>query len=737
MIILKNKPSFSKLYPGISGKFQQRFRLGMITLIASLIFSTLPTLSFGQGEPWLAKGGYDVTNVSYKNPAYNNRASGHIFYYKDKMWKVKFQAKFNGVEDDGFYKEVKRDLWSVYLEKVNGNETRKIQIDLFRKKVMLSDIIKETKPHNDGTIKIESETTEELGNITSAKGEEIEVIEDELLASSTYHLTKPVTDKELDEVMRWIGRELSRSEVDFCWKDTYGRGSGYTTQSACEASDEAAGVGGKCEKYLALWYPVCKPGYQADGCCICSWRCSYTLQRAQINNCGAGCAENENECAKAVIDMVFAPIYMALNIASFGLAGAAKNTAKKALQQGANVATGGAAAVTNGVTKAALQKNWSPLLNALWKAEKYVDKVIEAKDKIEYASQNVENFATELERWNTHYADNFAEYTNLRINNLIDQNFPSDADRLYIKRRFGQYMLTAMLESDGWRIAKNILSVASIEPIGIVATVDAFAHPICKTEANPFPSIHIIPSDKRVRRASIITPEREAGKVYKKVYFHSQSSLSLAEALSIAKQNSWVLATATEVQEAWLFHKLDANAFGRMADGRFAIPIQTDHTNFKKGPNIGVFGKNQGFFYIKLNDDPPVFPPLNNGYVRIRNKSGNAYIHNQNGKPESGQIVASLLSAQWKIVKYAGQSVNIQSRSNPNLLLNNNNGRLEVVNIAKNHASALWELRPSNDRGWVRLQNSLNTNHYIYVKDGKLQLGPIQGNQSTALWKLE
>ena len=304
------------------------------------------------------------------------------------------------------------------------------------------------------------------------------------------------------------------------------------------------------------------------------------------------------------------------------------------------------------------------------------------------------------------------------------------------KRRFGQYMLTAMLEADGWRIA-SFLSAASIEPSGVVATVDAFAHPICKTEANIFPTINIIPVSSRSSQPSRPgTPPREIGKVYPKVYFHSEASLSMAEAQSIANQNSWRLATATEVQEAFLYHRLHAYADGRMADGRFAVPVQTDHTNFKRGANIGAVGGNQGFFYIVLNNAPPVLPPLNNGYVRIKNKSSETtYIHSQNGKPEGGQILGHWASAQWKIVKYAGRSVNIQSRSNPNLLLNNNNGRLELVNIANNRASAVWDLSPSNDRGWVYLQNNLNCNHYIYMKDGKLQLGPVQGNES--LWKLE
>ncbi|MCB0850918.1 MAG: RICIN domain-containing protein, partial [Bacteroidetes bacterium] len=721
-------------------------------LILSLILSMLPGFSFSQDDPQPAKGGYDVTQVTYKNPAISTRFSGGLWYKGNKQW-VHRLLHVNGSLNDGYYQEVGRDEWSVYLEKVTIYETTKIHLDLWRKKVTRTIIVDRTKTVNQSqTVHEKSETSDELGDVTYAVAEDLQVLQDELKTPTAYHFDNPVTEEELDEVMRWIGRELSRSEVDYCWKDTYGRGAGYTTRSACEASDEAAGVGGKCEQYITLWYPVCKEGYQADGCCICSWKCDNSIQRGQNIDCGAGCAYNDDECALAISNMVFAPIFMALNIASFGLGGAAKkaanDAAKEAAQQialGANSATGGAANVHNGIIKIALQKNWGPLLTSLWNAEKYVEKIIDTKDKIEYLNANVENFATELERWNNHYADNFQEYTNERINLIIDQKFTRKDDRIYVKRRFGQYMLISMLESDGWRIAKTILSAAAIEPSGVVATIDAFAHPICKTEANPFPSINIIPKGERGRKSSTpITPQREPGKVYKTVHFHSQASLSLAQALSIAKQNSWMLATATEVQEAWLFNNLNVYAYGRMADGRFSVPVQTDHSNFKRGANIGAMGGNQGFFYIKLNNAPPkanntplIFPPLNNGYVRIQNKSNNTYLHNQTGKPENGQIQANWASAQWKIVKYGGQLVNIQSSSNPGLILNNNNGVLEVVNIANNRSSALWELRRSNESGWVLLQSSWNPSHYIHIENGKLEIGPIQSHWSSALWKVE
>lgn len=83
----------------------------------------------------------------------------------------------------------------------------------------------------------------------------------------------------------------------------------------------------------------------------------------------------------------------------------------------------------------------------------------------------------------------------------------------------------------------------------------------------------------------------------KLVKFYKKAGVNVAQAKSLAAQMGGKLATSYEVQAAFQQHKLDVYAFGLMADGRFAVPVQKDHSNFKKGPNIGAVGGNQGFFY--------------------------------------------------------------------------------------------------------------------------------------------
>lgn len=57
--------------------------------------------------------------------------------------------------------------------------------------------------------------------------------------------------------------EGQRDDGVSCWTQNYGRGAGSTSQQKCEND------GQPCEKSGLLWYPKCKEGYKAVGCCLC------------------------------------------------------------------------------------------------------------------------------------------------------------------------------------------------------------------------------------------------------------------------------------------------------------------------------------------------------------------------------------------------------------------------------------------------------------------------------------
>ncbi len=220
------------------------------------------------------------------------------------------------------------------------------------------------------------------------------------------------------------------------------------------------------------------------------------------------------------------------------------------------------------------------------------------------------------------------------------------------------------------------------------------------------------------------------------VKFHNQGGLTRDQAQQIALSNGWEIATAEEVSDAWVYLGLDAYAYGMMADGSFAVPVQSDHSNFKKGVNLGATGGNQGFLY---SVGKPLAPPPA-GYVRFQNvESPSKYLHNQKASGlEYGPALAGWYSAMWKTVPVHSGWVRIQNRWYPNIYLHNQNGKLEAGPISPNWASAMWKLIPDKDtNGAVRIQNSWYQNNYIHSQGGTLQLGPIQPGWKSALWYVQ
>lgn len=49
---------------------------------------------------------------------------------------------------------------------------------------------------------------------------------------------------------------------------SYGRGTGFMSQKDCEEKNPQG-----CEKNMLLYYPKCKEGFHAVGCCVCSPDC--------------------------------------------------------------------------------------------------------------------------------------------------------------------------------------------------------------------------------------------------------------------------------------------------------------------------------------------------------------------------------------------------------------------------------------------------------------------------------
>ncbi|GAL63279.1 hypothetical protein [Algibacter lectus] len=102
----------------------------------------------------------------------------------------------------------------------------------------------------------------------------------------------------------------------------------------------------------------------------------------------------------------------------------------------------------------------------------------------------------------------------------------------------------------------------------------------------------------------------EDGGCLYEVKFYNQNSLTLDQAKAKAAEFGWSLATAEELTNAYHKLKLNQFAYGILADGKMAVPIQTDMGSFKKGTNIGVTGGNQGFFYTIKPGTPIIAAPI-------------------------------------------------------------------------------------------------------------------------------
>jgi hypothetical protein len=527
-----------------------------------------------------------------------------------------------------------------------------------------------------------------------------------------------------------------RDDGAFCGKpESYGRGGGYpwkigdTPFSAsgqfkrCEADNGK----GNCEIYGAIVYPKCKEGFYAAGCCVCSPVCP-----EGFTDIGVSCAKPSYGRGVGVVPTICEDgkennAGLCYKLCKDGFQGVGP-VCWEVICPNVNGTTwvdcgAGCAQSTNTCATSIVDMVTSPLVAVLsiagmvvtgggsgaitatastGKVLKYTAKAVKGVSKVTQAAIKNDLMAKAKEQLNgqpmpEHQRKGIEEYSAMAY----------DAARSY---------------DFDWR------DFVGIDPTGLGSVAAAYANPLCRDVKSS---------------STYISTIRE-------VKFHGQNGITLAQAQSLAKQNSWTIATAAEVQDAWTYKNLNIYAFGMMADGRFAVPVQNDHSNFKKGPNIGATGGNQGFFYTisgtpsVVTTTPPTTTPAANtmtpaspGFVRIQNSwYKQNYIHNQNGPIEQGVIEPNWWSSQWKIVPAHSGWVRIQNKWKPDQYLHNQNGKLEVGPIQPNWASAMWKLVPVHS-GWVRIQNSWYKDRYIHNQNGTIEVGPIQNNWASAMWKVE
>lgn len=208
------------------------------------------------------------------------------------------------------------------------------------------------------------------------------------------------------------------------------------------------------------------------------------------------------------------------------------------------------------------------------------------------------------------------------------------------------------------------------------------------------------------------------------VHSFRKDGLSLAETQQLAAFHNWNIATPDQVYDAWI-GGLDAYAYLRMSDGKFAVPVQSDHSNFKIGANINAKGGNQGFLYTVKNSDD---------YKRIKNRWKGNYIQNSNSmlgtKNELGLD-------EWKIIPASDGWVRFQNKKNPSLYLNFDGTKMEAAKIEPNWASALWKIHPAPQAGYSVIQSKWYPDKFIHNENGPLELGYTKSSWWSAMWLFE
>jgi hypothetical protein len=325
----------------------------------------------------------------------------------------------------------------------------------------------------------------------------------------------------------------------FCQKPgSYGRGTGWAiwNEGPCNKENPQG-----CEQWGAMWYPKCKPGFHNVACCVCSPDCPkdwtdtgtgctkplygvgagegldmgkcrpgfakdpagqlcYPICKEGFNmvgpvcwqkcpsqhswDCGAACATNQGECAKAVVNMVFAPIMAAVNIVTLGSASAA-TSAGRAAQVAASASR--------------LEKAFGSVKGAMTAAKGSVEQIVGGAENMAKLQKVVKiggklykpksDVGDEVDTFTKEFANTFEERTSPEIAAEIDRRFGPEA-AFAIKRQWGIHHLSMMLKADGFTTAANVLSLVSIaDPTGLVAVAAAFMHPTCEKDT-PFPAVH-------------------------------------------------------------------------------------------------------------------------------------------------------------------------------------------------------------------------------------------------------
>ncbi|MBL8344955.1 MAG: hypothetical protein JNN03_05905 [Rubrivivax sp.] len=339
----------------------------------------------------------------------------------------------------------------------------------------------------------------------------------------------------------------------YCGKpQPYGRGGGYAVwdKALCERDNPQG-----CEQVAALFYPKCRPGFQAAGSNVCSPACPAGWEDIGVSckkastarpivpvsecpagtekdatgalcyptcksgfsvvgpvcwqkcsdtrvplECGVGCANNRTTCAEVTANMVLAPINMVLQVATLGMEGFGRSIAKQVADRAEFIAR------ANNIPLAQAKEiaNKALRLQAMGPA---FQQILENLEKAEVAltigstSKDVALLAKSIHEGLEAYADaynlSFSAATSGDIDRKIDEVFGGrlGLGTRTIKREWAKYHLVTTLQAEKWALTSKIVlnSASAVDFLGLQAVVAAFAQPPCvQANSNPFPNVRVL-----------------------------------------------------------------------------------------------------------------------------------------------------------------------------------------------------------------------------------------------------
>eukprot|EP00798_Chlamydomonas_sp_ICE-L_P019821 gene19821-26506_t len=247
--------------------------------------------------------------------------------------------------------------------------------------------------------------------------------------------------------------------------------------------------GGSCfgneEEDAGLCYTRCRTGFYGVGP-VCWSSCDVN----QVN-CAAACAKTSADCGFAVADQLIAPLVVAANVFTLGIAKAGSTAVEgttNAVRVGNKFVVSSTKAGRFFLRAVNLLQSVQP--GGLKNGANIVKRIIHARTgkayKVALLTSKVGSETYQaVQNYRRVYAEDFAAQTSVEINNMLDSYLvPTTA--LFLKEAWSDVQMKEMAAANGWQIADTALAAASIVDItGILGVVSAYAKPICGPVAAP------------------------------------------------------------------------------------------------------------------------------------------------------------------------------------------------------------------------------------------------------------